>query len=158
MKDGNVSLRRISARNQQGRPRLRAALALALVAVLAGQAAAADFCMEYVGESLKQVDMVGKGFRVPAKGRCKPFLGFAHETSSLDTRDVAGGACTDSQGKNVHFVLTQTQRYFGTTTTLHVTVPLPLGPLGSLQLQRGANPPQQRQVTAGACPFTSPVP
>jgi len=67
-------------------------IALAAVLLLAPQIMhAADFC-------LVNPPLVGKGFKIPSKGKCKPFLGFGTGVTGIWT----GGACTNSLGTLVH--------------------------------------------------------
>ena len=76
----------------------RSSLGLALcAAALATPAMAKDFCLSNNGTDLF---VVGKGFKIPSKGQCKPFGGF-FEGSDL----VSGNACTRSDGSAVYLNL-----------------------------------------------------
>jgi hypothetical protein len=102
------------------------------VAGLVGPAHAADFCIKHwrVGEGV-YFDMVGKGFRVPGKGRCKPFVGFSASAQDPGVYDETGSACTATDGSKVRFVLTEMDRASSNVTFFEISLPLPLGPSGT---------------------------
>ena len=52
---------------------------------------AADYCTSF--------GLVGKNFKVPSKGKCKPFMGFFPGQPFVWT----GGACASSDGTSVNF-------------------------------------------------------
>ena len=78
-------------------PRGLVVLAFSAV-VIAGPAMAKDFCLSKTGST---VYIVGKGFKLPTKGKCKPFSG-VFELADL----VSGNACTKSDGSGTYFNLT----------------------------------------------------
>ena len=104
------------------------AAAIGLATGLAGTAGAADVCIKYYIPYLKfSLTIVGKGFRVPSKGRCKPFFGYSMEGG------VTGSACTSSDGSKANFTLTQIVGSTGETSFFHVALPLPLGDLAGAE-------------------------
>jgi hypothetical protein len=125
----------------------------------AGPAGAADFCIKHYRPGFGAFfSMVGKGFKVPSKGRCKPFLGFATSTQSLDIFDVTGSACTATNGSNVQFVLTEIHR-FGSVSFVSMTLPLPLGPSGTMTRRFMNNSSETTGPSPESCPIaTMPVP
>jgi hypothetical protein len=73
----------------------------ALMLALSWSAAqAGDFCI-----TASTFQIVGKSFKVPPPGKCKPFFGFF---STLSGTYTTGQACTASNGSHVNFVLTTT--------------------------------------------------
>jgi len=98
--------------------------ALALVAGLSGAARASDFCISYFENAINVASVGGKGFRLPGKGRCKPFFGIGYAQYGL--YDVSGSACAATNGSGVSFVLTKSYRTSGLTSVLRVTLPLSL--------------------------------
>jgi hypothetical protein len=103
----------------------RHSITLALLLGLAPTAGAADFCMNVGGPTY-----VGKGFRVPSPGRCKPFSGFSLNAGAPTT--VTGTACTASDKSRVDFALTtvlHTSPALGAPDSVGfdaVQIPLPL--------------------------------
>jgi hypothetical protein len=108
------------------------ATALGLVTALAGTARASDFCIEYTESNLLWGQLVGKGFRVPGPGRCKPFYGFA--AGGATGRTLTGSACTVSAGDKVRFTLTESYPG-GWSGVFHVDLVLPLGQGGTITEQ-----------------------
>jgi hypothetical protein len=95
-------------------------MAVALMAGLAGVARASDYCIDVTdGGPLSAYTLVGKGFRVPGKNRCKPFMGFTSQTF-----DVTGSACTTADGSHMYVVLTESARGTGATNFYHMTIDL----------------------------------
>jgi hypothetical protein len=73
----------------------------ALTLALSWSAAqAGDFCI-----TASTFQIVGKSFKVPSPGKCKPFFGFFSTSSGSYT---TGQACTASDNSHVNFVLTST--------------------------------------------------
>jgi hypothetical protein len=104
-------------------------LALATTLGLGASAArAGDFCLTYDVIGGTQA-IVGKAFKVPGHGRCKPFMGLLG--GGLSSLDVTGSACTASDGSHVRFALTALGAG-GAPVFYHVDLPLPLGPAGSI--------------------------
>jgi len=136
------------------------AAAMGLVAELAGTAHAADFCLKHWrGGPGKYFFMVGKGFRVPAKGRCKPFIGVSVSDQAPDIFDFTGSACTASDGSTVHFVLTEMDRAASTVGFVHIMLPLPLGPLGTMLTRYPDGSAAFGKPSPETCPTpTMPVP
>jgi hypothetical protein len=134
------------------------AAAMGLVAGLAGSASAADFCIRHYRPGYQAFfDMVGKGFKLPSKGRCKPFLGFASSTQTPDAFDVTGSACTASDGSAVHFVLTELSRGSSSVSFIAIELPLPLGPSGTIMHRYTNGGSLTGTSTPQAC-STTPVP
>jgi hypothetical protein len=77
-------------------------IAAALMLALSWSAAqAGDFCI-----TASTFQIVGKSFKVPPPGKCKPFFGFFSTPAASYT---TGQACTASNGSHVNFVLTTTE-------------------------------------------------
>lgn len=74
-------------------------ISLSLVGGLAAHAA--DFCIASGG-----VTYVGKSFRVPPSGKCKPWAGFILGLSGDPDNTTHGTACASSDGAHVDFALT----------------------------------------------------
>ena len=134
------------------------AAAMGLVAGLAGSADAADFCIRHYRPGHQAFfDMVGKGFRLPSKARCKPFVGFASSAQAADRFDVTGSACTASDGSAVNFVLTEMARGGGSVSFVAIALPLPLGPSGTIVTRYTNGGSLTGTSSPEACP-TSPMP
>lgn len=106
----------------------RLGMAAAIVAGLAGSARAADVCIEWKTLTTTH-QLVGKAFRVPGKGKCRPFAGFDIAYPSLF--DATGSGCTASDGSELRLVLTASREGYS-PIFFHVTLPLPLGPGGEM--------------------------
>jgi hypothetical protein len=83
-------------------PRLVLALALVLVTVVPVQAR--DLCLT-IPNFFGVAPLVGKGFRVPPRNRCKPFNGFTTAQAGLPTF-VVGTGCTSADGFAFHLAFT----------------------------------------------------
>ena len=121
------------------------AATLALVGMLGGVAAAKDFCIKVVdGNAGKVGHFIGKAFKVPGPGKCKPFMGLNTTDNVGYASDVTGSACTANDGHQVRFVLTINDGDDDADAVrfVHITLPLPLGPYGAAQftLISGYNP------------------
>ena len=90
-------------------------LALTLVALVTGvrAAQAKDLC---IVTSVYGGTLVGPGFTIPGKGKCKPFAGF------ISNEPFSGAVCTSSDATLVHFTLNDA---YLTTTVLDMNLPLP---------------------------------
>jgi hypothetical protein len=98
---------------------------LATAAMLVGlteMARASDYCIGAIDGASTLVTLVGKGFRVPGKGRCKPFMGLVDGYGS----DLTGSACTSTSGSHLALVLTQSGNG-GAASVYHVDVDLVSG-------------------------------
>ena len=104
------------------------AAAFGLVAGFARAATASDFCISYTDALLSEHSIVGKGFKLPPPGRCRPFAGFHRSEFSLLLSDVTGSACTAANGNEVRFALTETYDGNPVAAFFHVKAKLPLGP------------------------------
>ena len=76
------------------------ALASALLVIASAAPARADFCL-----STGFATWVGKGFRIPPKGKCKPWNGFLVTTASSIPRVGSGTACRSSTDGSTHLSL-----------------------------------------------------
>ena len=76
-------------------------MTLAVLVARPGLAEATDLCVN-VGPS--QIMAVGKGFTVPASGKCKPFSGYVPLAAST----VSGVGCTSTDGAHLYLSLTRT--------------------------------------------------
>jgi len=94
--------------------------AVGIVLALGATAQAADFCME-IGSTV----YVGRSFRIPSPGQCKPFNGFPQGHPG-DV--VTGTGCTASDGSHVTFDLQESfldQQDVLTAVTTNVQIALP---------------------------------
>lgn len=85
---------------RKGRPPI-AALGLVLATVVTAQAK--DLCINIASIFGVSVSLVGKGFQVPPKNRCKPFTGF---TPGGFSTFVVGTGCTSADGFAFHLSFT----------------------------------------------------
>ncbi len=83
----------------------RSWIRLIVALVLSGPrlADAKDYCLRLNGVA----DLVGKNFSLPAKGKCKPFNGFA-QGEFTSAPFFSGDVCTSSDGSTAHFNLLST--------------------------------------------------
>ena len=90
-------------------------LTLTLVALAGGVrlAQAKDLC---IMTSVYGEPIVGPGFKIPSKGKCKPFAGF------MSNQSFSGAVCASSDGTLVHFTLNDA---YLLTTVLDMNLPLP---------------------------------
>ncbi|HZT07797.1 MAG TPA: hypothetical protein VFC51_12255 [Chloroflexota bacterium] len=114
-------------------------------------AVAKDFCINVPDLG---ITYVGKGFRIPGKGRCKGFDGIL---LSADHLRVGGGtACTASDGSHVtfNFALIRAEANYLSTNASSADLSLPsltgmsFGPYGAVGYA----------ATGGTCPSTATVP
>lgn len=137
--------------------------AAGLVAAFAGTARAADFCLDWMFYGFIPQHAVGRGFRVPPPGRCRPFMGVIPENGS----DVTGSACTASDGSKVRFVLTETAPATDPQSSsvffYNVRLPLPLGGPGVINIHRDPLSAAQLvfgyedSVSGGPCSSPTPI-
>ncbi|HZR81488.1 MAG TPA: hypothetical protein VFD92_10370 [Candidatus Binatia bacterium] len=135
---------------------LAGAAAIVAVAVASAQAArAADFCVDYVAAGGTRT-LVGKGFKAPSAGKCKPFTGFT--TWQGLTRPLYGTACTASDGSHLHFGLSGVGGTNG--VYYNVDLPLPLGAAGTINVFLADGSVQLAgSPTGGFCnPIVQPIP
>jgi hypothetical protein len=141
------------------RPRLALIVILASAAVVGslGPATASDFCITNI-ETL-----VGKGFRLPPRGKCKPWLGYTVNGEG-GPNSATGTACTAADGSHATIDVTTMYPASGDTIFATIMLPLPLGSgatlresglisgTGYLEFKGGPS------TTAGPCNPTPPVP
>ena len=117
-----------TSRNRTRRAIATAAFGLALGT--AGAAHAGDFCFDAGLWSF-----VGQGFKVPRKGKCKPFHGYK-EFALGGTYLVTGTACTPVFGDFVDLSLTSQPNYTVDAMFETIRLPLKLGAPGTYRMQR----------------------
>jgi len=129
----------------------RLATCVALVGTLlwVGNARASDFCItESTGLGLT---FVGKSFKIPGKGKCKPWIGFVKSGANYPS---SGTACTTSDGSEVSVSIT-TAPFDGITNSLvdFFSFSLPgLGSMDASELPLGGSPTfASGTATAGTC-------
>jgi hypothetical protein len=88
-------------------------LALGLVLATVATAPAKDLCLS-IPNFFGQAPLVGKGFQVPPKNKCKPFNGF---TQGSFSSFVAGAGCTSADGFAFHLSFTAHNTVSGDTIT-----------------------------------------
>jgi hypothetical protein len=130
------------------------ALALSLVTTGSTIAYAKDFCIDGTSAPFQ---LVGKNFKVPAHGKCKPFAGFFSSDNRVGT---SGQACTADDNSHVTFVLTTVENSgFIEIDNIDLSLPSLTGTLngnstsGTTWGGFGSQP-----VTAAPCPADVPVP
>jgi hypothetical protein len=101
--------------------------ALALTLASASASYASDLCISYFAGPLLTINtIVGKGFRVPAPGKCRPFAG-ERTQGSYGAGVASGTACTASDGTVMHLVLITSSISYIQNSTVRMDVSLPLG-------------------------------
>ena len=97
-------------------------------------ATASDLCIANGG-----VTLVGKGFGVPLRGKCKPWLGYVVNFET-GPNSSTGTACTASDGS--HVAIDVTTMYPGSSDTIFNTImlPIPLGAAGATFSSSGFSP------------------
>jgi len=116
-------------------------------------ATAKDFCINVPD---LQITYVGKGFRIPGKGRCKGFDGMV--VSVYHLRLAGGMACTASDRTHVTFnlsLISAEPTYLSTTAS---AVDLALPSLTGTTFGPGGPSPEGYAAIGGNCPNTVPVP
>ena len=98
-------------------------LVLALVLATAAAVQARDLCLT-IPNFFGAVPLVGKGFRVPPRNRCKPFNGFTQGGSGIPTF-VAGTGCTSADGFAFHLAFTAHSTTSGNPLTGYCAFILP---------------------------------
>src|SRR5215469_7196170 len=68
--------------------------------VLSSSTARADYCLNINSGAYI---IVGRGFTVPAKGKCKAWVGFSAQSN--DNQPSTGTGCTSSDGMTLNFTL-----------------------------------------------------
>jgi hypothetical protein len=108
---------------------------------------AADFCTDF--------GLVGKSFKIPGPGKCKPFIGFVEAAPTVWT----GGACTSSDGTTAHFNV-QTLDQFGIETVrFNLSLPALTDPAATDCVANGSLSCNTFSISVVACsPTTVPVP
>ena len=127
------------------------AMAATLMAGLAGAAHASDYCIDVFDGGTYTV--VGKGFRVPGKNRCKPFMGFTTQGF-----DVTGSACTAADGSHMQVVLTESARGSGSSSIYHMTVDFLSPAQGNIAREAVSDGYLYVLIPMGAQPCMSPQP
>src|SRR5262245_15888319 len=92
--------------------------ALTIAIAVGSVARAADFCVSANGNPDL---LVGKKFKVPGRGTCKPFFGFQMGAASIP---VTGQGCTNDSNTTLTLELLSMQGGQGVTTYL-ITLSLP---------------------------------
>lgn len=102
--------------------RLRAGIAglLGILIFAPGAAMAKNFCIS--GFPNPAWVLVGQGFVIPPKGKCKPWTGFNTEVGNAPS---AGVGCTSSDGANLALTVTTTSGPIGFAEIDAVSLALP---------------------------------
>ena len=82
---------------------MKGALSLVAVLLLAGTVQAKDFCIDSLGSPSDSPDFIGENFKLPKKGKCKPFIGVGLKVL-FERNAISGSACASSDGTHVIFV------------------------------------------------------
>ena len=123
---------KISTKGATRAKRAIVAAAVLGLAIGAGRTAqAADFC--FTGGLFA---FAGKGFKVPSKGRCKPFTGWKSYVITDDSYLVTGTACTPVNGDDFVDLNLVSQRSGGVDTHFEsIRLPLHAGTPGFYKAQ-----------------------
>lgn len=128
-----------------------------LLGILGAAAHAADFCI-VVGPN-DSTKYVGKGFKVPGKGKCKSWNG-VYLPSFAPVSVSTGTGCTSSDGTTLRINLATSRN--GVAFNDYVVLPLPdltNGTLFEIVPQYGNNPLNLTGITASKCdPKDNPIP
>ncbi len=84
---------------------------VALFLALPIGARAGDLCLDAAGGAAPTFEkpvIIGRGFRLPARNQCKPFIGVLAVHSLPLPTSVTGSACTAYDGSGVSFTLVAT--------------------------------------------------
>jgi hypothetical protein len=130
-----------------------AALTLLALTLTWSTAQAGDFCI--TGSTFQ---IVGKSFKVPPHGKCKPFFGFFTNTGGSAT---TGQACTATNGSHVVFNLTTTASgtpAFAEWDNIDLSLPALTGTLTSTSDLFGTLTSNTLVVTGAPCPAPVPIP
>ena len=76
--------------------------------MLPGLSVAKDLCLT-IGSGSPPYLLIGKGFTVPSKGKCKPWTGLTEQgptVGSSTNSPSAGTACTSSDGSHMNLTIT----------------------------------------------------
>jgi hypothetical protein len=91
---------------------MKATVAPAMVLGLAFSTAAlaGDLCIDAQSNppTLAAPVIIGRGFKIPKKNKCKPFMGVMATSIPARPSAVTGAACTSFDGLNVTFTLVAT--------------------------------------------------
>lgn len=133
-----------------------------VVEALCGVANAEDYCIDF-GTLFHRI--VGKGFRMPSRGRCKPFYGFVLDGLAPTTNaQVTGSVCVRDDGTkaNVHVARGHTEFSSSPVSSVtysgSLTLPAGTGTLRVIFAQSGGVINTTYAVTAAPCPTPIPVP
>ena len=109
---------------------------------------AADFCTTF--------GLVGKHFKMPSPGKCKPFIGFVTATGKAVWTGVA---CTSSDGTTANFNV-QTLDQFGIETVrFNLSLPALTDPAATDCVANGSLSCNSFSISVVACsPTTVPLP
>jgi hypothetical protein len=72
---------------------------------------AGDLCLDAAQPNVPTLAapiIIGRGFTVPKKNKCKPFIGVVATSVPAQPSAVTGAACTSFDGRNVTFTLVAT--------------------------------------------------
>jgi hypothetical protein len=131
-----------------------AALTLLALTLSWSTAQAGDFCIT----AAATFQIVGKSFKVPPHGKCKPFFGFFSTSPGSAT---TGQACTATNGSHVEFGLTTTDSGspgFTQWDNIDLSLPALTGTLASTGAVSGTLTSASSAVTGAPCPAPVPIP
>jgi hypothetical protein len=130
-----------------------AALTLLALTLSWSTAQAGDFCI--TGATFQ---IVGKNFKVPPHGKCKPFFGFFVPPNPNAT---TGQACTADDGSHVVFGLTTTASGtpgFAQWDNIDLSLPALTGTQSGTADLLGTLTTSSNAVTGAPCPAPVPIP
>lgn len=98
-------------------------IGLSALVSLAPAAQAKDYCL--FDQTVPDYILVGRGFTIPAKGKCKPWTGF--NAQGGQNSPTAGTGCTSSDGSHLNLTLTTSFPQNGGDVEIDsITLSLPL--------------------------------
>jgi hypothetical protein len=131
--------------------------ALLALTVLCGSARAADFCIQV--QPNDSTRYVGKSFRVPGPGKCRPWNG-VYLPSFASVSVSTGTACTSSDGSTLRINLVSSRETVAFND--YIVLPLPAltgGTLDEVVAQFGPDVLHIDGISAGKCtPSNVPIP
>lgn len=120
---------------------------LGLIAILIltpGVSRAKDYCLTVNSSTFV---LVGQGFAIPPKGKCKPWTGFTAQIG-LNSPSVGTG-CTSLDGSHLNFTITTSfPEFFGATVADSITLALPSQSGTTFETQTGVGTSQLGVVGA----------
>lgn len=120
--------------------------------MLPGLSAAKDFCLTINSSTYV---LIGKGFTVPLKGRCKAWTGLTVQSNT--NSPSAGTGCTSSDGSHLNFTITTTFPDSGLFFLDTITLTRPAMTGTDFNVEIGSTPGSFSAVGAFCAPVSIPA-